>query len=372
MTTNCTIFKRKRSFLLVLFFITIAPLLIAPVSFLAECQANELADRFQQEGPQGWKRLSSAYDEFRATMSVTRKIVNKAKQKTLNFNLKHIYKQKKEHQLVEVINTAPNSPSRVFSVNPKYGFQLRPATQSGPERQWIIAEASPSYTNRANLPSMIDEMTHSIFEYPWTITIMPLATVVTSSGFQIKNIIEIGATSELPAAVALEFDYAPVPGDKISVMEGARGAIIQAGPPTLSGTMTLIPEYDWALVDYNVQATFNLVGKGLTDPLHMSSKAEYELKEALNGTTVPVPMRLSQTLSRETLDREIVCNVDNWDFVSIDDSEFTLSAYDLPEVGVDIRKPSLGQNILLAANCCLVASLAIWIVSKKLKKLNNS
>jgi hypothetical protein len=337
--------------------------------FLAECRAVELADRLLQGGPAGWKRLSLAYEEFRANVSVTEKFVNKMQSQTqiTNSKLNFVYKQKMGHQLLEVLNNDPKLPSLTWSYNRQYGFQLQSVPQSGPERIWTIKEADPRFTDRINLPTSIDEATHSLFKCPWTIATLPLSTMVASSGFQIKNITQMDETSAMPATVVVEFNYVPASGDSVSVREGARVPFVQAGPPDIGGVMTLIPEYDWALMLYDVQVTLNLVGTGRTDPLHVSSKVEYALQEAPDGTKIPVPKRLSQTIEKKTLDRDVVCTVSDWVFEPVEDSEFTLSAYGLPEVTTDIPQPSIVRNLMVAANVCLVVALVIWLVVKKRK-----
>jgi hypothetical protein len=338
-------------------FSTIASILTLVVFAQAACSdaiashEEELRERLMEQAPSSLKRIAEAFKIYKAKVTAERIIDGK------NFRVQQsmTLKRKNERVLAEIEDV--NAGSRVFCINPSYSFQLKDAQKSNTDLKWMIVDAGPNYASSASLPSRIDGMSYGIFSSPTHIAGLPLHHLLGSNGFIIGGIeecLEIDGHS----CVRIKFDYSPTAGETLlsdSVLDATF-----AGPPAITGQVTVLPELGWLIVGSDIKATYNIVGKGKTKPVHSVTKIDYDLGS--QPDKVYFPIRFSQTIvnPNNQLSAKIDCTVNDLSTEKLSDSEFMLGAYGLPELTLRPKPVQFGWYALMFATVCIAFAIILW------------
>ncbi|WP_146389739.1 hypothetical protein [Allorhodopirellula solitaria] len=218
---------------------------------------------------------------------------------------------------------------------------------------WVIRDAGPNYGISANLPAVIDEMTHSVFSVPGKIATLPLDMLINSEGLTLVRSTKKNGMTNRPEALLVEFDYTPTAED---LKQWSAEGFGQATPPAMSGTMTLVPNWHYALANYSVTARPNVIGRGKSSPVRISASIDYRSRNIAT-----IPSRVEQTISSDGMTREVKCDIAEVAFDGVDDSEFTLTHYGLPEVAVEPVRLSTGWKLILLSNAILAIGLLVLL-----------
>jgi hypothetical protein len=300
-----------------------------------------LRDRFLTEGPKGWLTLSSTLQQLQGTCISRYSVGNN---EAITSETK--FKINRELLVYEESRKVPGGEdsARVLGVNSKYRFGLQKESAG---TSWLLAD-SGAPSDRLHIQHPYARAASGGFirflDAPFTICFMPISEMIKEDGFKLGEISEV--TREGKVLVKVAFTYVP-PKISPELVKGKPIRIDKHMTKLRGGWMLLNPDANWAIEETGMDLEGGKKGSSVVD--YVKSERGFFLPSRVVDKSV-YPSTWDVTFAGLS-SREIP------------ESEFTLSAYGLPEpFGVVWPEPTRWWLWLSLAGAAVIALGISWRV----------
>lgn len=288
---------------------------------------NGLADRLRTEGTSGWARLEAATENIECVYKEER-VVPSQKSGIATCELKY----KDGHFIIR--RTKADDNVSVYGRNDRYGFEIARSRETNP---WVIASIDRTPGGASALG---DESYGSYLREPWSVFNVPMRAIVEDPTFTIKRIGSVERNGQ--SLVEMEFAIQ-------SSNQGVADLSILIG-----GTVAFNPKQSWAIQEYQVRflrrETQQDTGKSVVSKIrYMNADSEVPtlrtVDYSLVGSGKPYASWKIEFLK---------CGI-----CDAPPSDFTLTAYGLPEPGAISVRHNYGLWLTSVALACAILAFVI-------------
>lgn len=324
-------------------------LLTTALVWVDAASADEgLRERFLTEAPKGWAKIEAAAKEMQGSGTMSQ-VVDHSKTNEPDTRTEWTFKLAGDLLLYEQVRSSGNDNPVVSAggVNSKYFFFLKKNVQAD---SWLVGQVETNKDDKIG-PAHISRLGGFLTYFLSSCSLFgtPLAELINDPAFRVKKIDSVAGSDSL---VAVQFDYKSpeTPSNdprKRSILQVLRG-----------GQLVLDSKHHWAIHQCKVSYAAR------------DYSSEYAIEYDVQKGTIPIVKSYRETTTRAKLGTHTV-DVD-FDVVprTIPESEFTLSAYGLPEpMGVEWPEPPSRAYIWLFVGAlgALVTGLAFRRLAHRLR-----
>jgi hypothetical protein len=299
-------------------------------------------ERFPAEAPPAWEKYRKRAKRLQG--SIERSIVRLAPEHKVVYRDHFEMKQRDGCALYLAQDLGDGDPpsevGHVLSINHNYGFELRRQTRAAP---WVATNVATDLRNgmRFGSGSHPSDGVPYWANCPTTLAMIPKgeAIDIKDPGFALGRVTRV--TRNYGQAVKVEFSY--------------RNADKPQIPSSIDGWVLYDPQHFWVVRECEAQYEWTSV-KGST----ASATVAYEYEETADG--FPIPKRINKRVKNAAKGDE---SEFRYEFglkeADVPESDFTLSAFGLPEPG-GVRRPIPWYlwAALLGVVCLSAAALLQW------------